>query len=137
MGDQPGTVLPGDHRPCDIREIASSYQWLVGYGQENLASGLWEEDELAGHPHQWVPFAAPVSGGYAFVDHRPGATYGHVYEMAISAGDTDGRLWATSPTGLFDDLATVLETGTSFLCYRPHVGVRPSGQRCLRWRVVA
>uniref|UniRef100_UPI003FD6CA23 SMI1/KNR4 family protein n=1 Tax=Streptomyces luteireticuli TaxID=173858 RepID=UPI003FD6CA23 len=130
---QAGAFLPLGHRLNHTDRIASEHRILADFGEENTASGLWEEDELNGHAHQWVPFAHPNDGGVAFIDHRPGLTYGRVYEMGIGSGDIDGTEWASSLTELFDRLASSLEAGTPFKHYWPGTYEHPSGQHCIDW----
>ncbi|MEX2985723.1 SMI1/KNR4 family protein [Streptomyces sp. C36] len=135
VGDQPGGFLPLGHRLSCTSRIASQHVELVEFGEENLASELWEEDDLNGHAHQWVPFALPIDGGVAFVDHRPGPTYGRVYEMGIGSGAVDATEWAPSLAGLFNVLADALETGAPFRHYWPEVRSTSSDLRCLEWDI--
>ncbi|MBM9503189.1 SMI1/KNR4 family protein [Actinacidiphila acididurans] len=132
---QAGAFLPLGHRLNSTERIAEEHAMLVEFGEDNLDSELWEEDELNGHAHQWVTFAHPNDGGVAFVDHRPGPTYGHVYEMGIGSGEIEGTEWATGLGELFDRLADALEAGTPFLYYLPGFHEDPTGQRFVEWTV--
>lgn len=134
-GFRAGGFLPLGHRLSDVDAIAETHAFFVECEEDNLATGMWEEDDLVGHAHQWVQFAQPNDGGTAFIDHRPGPTYGHVYEMGIGSGDIDGVLWATSLSELFDRLANSLDTQTSFTYYWPTTYEHPSGQHCVQWEV--
>ncbi|GGU67857.1 hypothetical protein GCM10010274_65360 [Streptomyces lavendofoliae] len=82
-----------------------------------------------------MPFALPNDGGVAIVDHRPGPSYGRVYEMGIGSGNLDGALWATGLTQLFRTLTDSLESGGPFLCYWPTPYEDESGHRCLEWQI--
>lgn len=114
-GDYPvGSFLPLGHRLSGVDDIEFMHEVLVDVGEENIAADLWERTALAVNLHWCVPFALPVDGGVAFVDHRPGATYGHVHEMGIGAGDLEGTRWATSLTELFQVLGDALETDAPF-----------------------
>ncbi|WP_432091350.1 SMI1/KNR4 family protein [Streptomyces sp. NRRL F-5630] len=130
-----GAFLPLGHRLMNMDEIAAQHRWCVGFKEDNLASGLWHEEELQGHAHQWVPLARPNDGGIAFVDHRPGETYGHVYEIGIGSGDIDGSEWGTCLAEFFDGLAGSLETGEPFLHYVPGIYEHPSGKHCVDWEI--
>lgn len=128
-----GAFLPLGHRLSGTDRIARQHGWLVDEGAEVIAGGVWEEDDLCGHAHQWVPFAHPNDGGIVFVDHRPGPSYGHVHEMGIGSGAVDATKWASSLAELFDDLAASLETGEPFQRSWPTPHELPSGQFCLTW----
>ncbi|WP_406193118.1 SMI1/KNR4 family protein [Kitasatospora sp. NBC_01560] len=130
-----GGILPLGHRLAATAEIASMHEILVEVGEENAEAELWEEDELAGHLHQCVPFALPNDGGVAFVDHRPGPTYGHVYEMGIGSGDLDGTHWGASLTEFVDAVTAALATGTPFRHHWPVAFEHPSGRTCVEWEV--
>ncbi|MER0443631.1 SMI1/KNR4 family protein [Streptomyces sp. Edi4] len=130
-----GAFLPLGHRLCGVDDMATAYDDLVDVGKDNIEADLWPEDALAVNLHRCVPFALPNDGGVAFVDHRPGPTYGYVYEMGIGSGDLDGTLWATSLTELFRSLADALETGGSFLYYWPAPYEDATNHRCLEWAI--
>jgi len=125
-----GAFLPLGHRLSTTDRIAREHEWLV-HEREIIAVGR-EEDDLYGHAHQWVPFAHSNDGGIAFVDHRPGPTYGHVHEMGIGSG-ADATTWASCPADLFGRLAASLETGGPFQSSWPMPHGLPSGQFCLVW----
>ncbi|MFB4320715.1 SMI1/KNR4 family protein [Actinomadura sp. 21ATH] len=114
-GDPFGRFLPLGHKLINTEVI-------VGY-RDMLTSpemrGSHPYDRVEGHPHLWVPFAEPNDGGLAFVDHHPGPTYGHVYELGIGSGATEPEQWATSLSAFFGALATAVETGAPFQAYRP------------------
>ncbi|NJQ02424.1 SMI1/KNR4 family protein [Streptomyces zingiberis] len=126
-----GAFLPLGHRLNSTDQIARQHEMLKNIGFTEW--GMWEEHELCGHAHRWVPFAHPNDGGTAFVDHHPGPTYGHVYEMGIGSGDIDGVLWGASLAELFDRLATCLESGEPFQGWWPTPLELPSGHFCLDW----
>ncbi|MEU2655018.1 SMI1/KNR4 family protein [Streptomyces sp. NPDC007325] len=130
-----GAFLPSGHRLCGVDDIMTMYDVLVDVGEDNIDADLWEDDELAVNLHRCVPFALTNDGGVAFVDHRPGPSYGHVYEMGIGSGDLDGTLWATSLTQLFRTLADAVESDGPFLFYRPAPYEDGSGHRCLEWQI--
>lgn len=108
---------------------------LVEVGEDNTEAELWDEEDLAGHLYQCAPFALPNDGGVAFVDHRPGPTYGHVYEMGIGSGDLDGTLWGSSLTDFVRAVTDALETGTPFKYYWPTTFEHPSGRTCIEWEI--
>ncbi|MFF3459515.1 SMI1/KNR4 family protein [Streptomyces sp. NPDC002730] len=112
-----GNILPLGHRLGSTAEMASMHKILVDVGEDNTEVELWDEEDLAGHLHLCVPFALPNDGGVAFVDHRPGPTYGHVYEMGIGSGDLEGTLWGSSLTEFVRAVTDALETGTPFKYY--------------------
>ncbi|MFI0928075.1 SMI1/KNR4 family protein [Streptomyces sp. NPDC021012] len=130
-----GAFLPSGHRLSGVDDIVTTYDVLVGVGEDNIDADLWEEDALAVNLDRCVPFALPNDGGVAFVDHRPGPSYGHVYEMGIGSGDLDGTLWATSLTELFRALAEALETDGPFLYYWPAPYAHESGHHFLEWQI--
>ncbi|MER7937760.1 MULTISPECIES: SMI1/KNR4 family protein [unclassified Streptomyces] len=130
-----GSFLPSGHRLSGVDDIVMMYDVLVDVGTDNVDADLWEDDALAVNLHRCVPFALPGDGGVAFVDHRPGPSYGHVYEMGLGSGDLDGTLWATSLTEFFRILADALESDGPFLYYWPTLFEGASGQRCLEWHV--
>lgn len=132
---RPVAFLPLNHRLISTSEIIRSHVRIVDFGWHDEDSP-WEEDHLNGHAHQWVPFALPIDGGYAFVDHRPGPTYGHVYELGIGSGDTDATLWATSLGDLFSQLADALDEQSSFLHFRPRVDQDTAHGSALTWDVI-
>ncbi|MGA4543469.1 SMI1/KNR4 family protein [Uniformispora flossi] len=67
--------------------------------------GMTEADEAEAHIGSWVPFAADHDRGIAFVDHRPGPTYGDVYVFAEASGGWPPLEIARGLTDLFDGLA--------------------------------
>ncbi|MFJ5221252.1 hypothetical protein ACIP98_42530 [Streptomyces sp. NPDC088354] len=69
------------------------------------------------------------------IDHRPGQTYGHIFEMGIGSGDIEGTKWASSLAELFDQLAMSLETGHPFRYDWPTSRELPSGPHCLTWDI--
>ncbi|MGV9557248.1 hypothetical protein [Streptomyces sp. NPDC003401] len=77
-----------------------------------------------------MPFALPDDGGVAFVDHRPGPTYGHVYEMGVGYGDLDGTLEGSILTEFVRAVTDALESGTPFLYHRPAASEHSSGRTC-------
>ncbi|MGW5588243.1 SMI1/KNR4 family protein [Streptomyces sp. NPDC003857] len=129
-----GAFLPLGHRLSGTDLIAQQYESMKDGLAEIITTG-WPEEDLRGHAHQWVEFARPNDGGTAFIDHRPGPTYGHVFEMGIGSGDIEGTKWASSLAKLFDQLATSLETGEPFRHYRPTSCELPSGHHCLTWDI--
>ncbi|MFH9727735.1 SMI1/KNR4 family protein [Streptomyces sp. NPDC017254] len=130
-----GAFLPSGHRLSGVDDIVMMYDVLADVGKDNIDADLWEEDALAVNLHHCVPFALPNDGGVAFIDHRPGPSYGHVYEMGIGSGDLEGILWATSLTELFRALTGALETGGPFLYYWPAPYEDASGHHCLEWEI--
>ncbi|MEU1595973.1 SMI1/KNR4 family protein [Streptomyces sp. NPDC005708] len=130
-----GAFLPLGHRMSGVDDILEEYDILVDVGEDNIDADLWDEEALAVNLHRCVPFALPNDGGVAFVDHRPGPTYGHVYEMGIGSGDLEGTLWAASLTEFFRALADALETSTPFLNHWPTPYEDRSGHRCLDWGI--
>ncbi|MFC1438503.1 SMI1/KNR4 family protein [Streptacidiphilus sp. N1-10] len=131
----PGSFLPLSHRLIGTGEITDMHRILVDMGWHGPDSP-WDQDYLNGHPHQWVPFAVPLDGGVAFVDHRPGPTYGHVFELGVGSGDIDATLWATSLAELFDALADAVEHTVTFLHYRPRLEGSSADGALLTWDVV-
>lgn len=132
-----GGMLPLGHRLSSTAAIASIHQILVEVGEDNAEAELWDEEELSGHLHQCVPFALPNDGGVAFVDHRPGATYGHVFEMGIGSGDLEGTLWGSSLTEFVGAVTNALETEAPFLSYWPTAFEHSAGRTCIAWEVRA
>ncbi|MEU3482959.1 SMI1/KNR4 family protein [Streptomyces sp. NPDC033754] len=130
-----GAFLPLSHRLLGVDEILDAYEILAGVGEDNIDADLWDDDELAVNLHRCLPVALPRDGGFAFVDHRQGPTYGHVHEMGIGSGDLTGTLWGTSLAGFFGALTDALEGGEPFLYYRPSTYEHPSGAHCLEWAV--
>ncbi len=130
-----GNILPLGHRLSSTAEIASMHKILVDVGEDNAEVELWDEEDLAGHLHPCVPFALPNDGGVAFVDHRPGPTYGHVYEMGIGSGDLEGTLWGSSLTEFVRAVTDALETGTPFKYYWPVTFEHSSGRTCVEWEI--
>lgn len=111
-----GCFLPGGHRLSGTDHIISARETLMDFHSDFAENwgDFWKEEEVVAHSHQWVIFAEPNDGGMAFVDHRPGPTYGHVYEFGMGSGASEVTEWGTSLSALFDALATALETGTPF-----------------------
>ncbi|MFJ8158762.1 SMI1/KNR4 family protein [Streptomyces sp. NPDC094468] len=130
-----GAFLPLGHRLSDTEHIARRHQWLIDVGAELIAGDAPNEETLYGHAHQWVPFAYPTDGGIAFIDHRPGPTYGHVYEMGIGSGSLVATKWASSLSELFGSLVTSLHTGEPFLQFWPTPHELPSDHFCLTWEI--
>ncbi|WP_051764990.1 hypothetical protein [Streptomyces sp. NRRL F-5135] len=119
------------HRLSGTDRIAYEHELLVNLS--GLMANGRGEDDLQGHAHQWVPFAHPNDGGVAFIDHRPGPTYGRVYEMGIGSGAVEAATWGASLTELFDALATSLYTGEPFRGDWPDPYELPSGHFHLSW----
>ncbi|MFB7583524.1 SMI1/KNR4 family protein [Streptomyces hydrogenans] len=130
-----GAFLPLGHRLSGVDDIVMMYDVLVEVGEDNIEADLWEDEELAVNLRHCVPFALPNDGGVAFVDHRPGPSYGHVYEMGIGSGDLNGTLWATSLAELFRALADALESSGPFLYYAPTTYEDESGHHCVEWEI--
>ncbi|MGW5002535.1 SMI1/KNR4 family protein [Streptomyces hydrogenans] len=130
-----GAFLPLGHRLSGVDDIVMMYDVLVDVGAENIEADLWDEDALAVNLHHCVPFALSNDGGVAFIDHRPGPSYGHVYEMGIGSGDLTGTLWATSLAELFRALVNALETSSPFLYYVPTTYEDASGHHCVEWEI--
>ncbi len=117
----------------DVTKIAADHRWLAEFGSESIAAG-WNADSLVGHAHQWVPIASSIDAGVLFVDHRPGPTYGHVYEMGIGSGVIDGTFCGATLTAFFDTVTGALNTGTELWGFRPKVYESElSGQVLLTW----
>jgi hypothetical protein len=129
-----GAFLPLRHRLLGAAEIAQRNFDLLELGWHHPDSP-WPQDHLNAHTDRWVPFADPVDGGIAFVDHRSGPTYGHVYEIGIGSGDVDATLWATSLGELFDRLADALEGNAPFLYHRPRIDRGSASGPVLTWDV--
>ncbi|GAA2738797.1 SMI1/KNR4 family protein [Actinocorallia aurantiaca] len=132
---QAGSFLPLGHRLNDTDLILGMHEFLVETAAE------WEEfreeyieEPLECHADEWVPFAHPNDGGLAFVDHRPGPTYGHVFEWGAGSG-CDPQPWATSLTDLFDRLADAIETGSPFRHHYPCVEHLGPGRWFLNWPI--
>jgi cell wall assembly regulator SMI1 len=130
-----GNILPLGHRLASTTEIASSHEILVDVAEDNDEADLWDEEDVAGHLGLCVPFALPNDGGVAFVDHRPGPTYGHVYEMGIGSGDLEGALWGVSLTEFVGAVTDALETGGPFLYHWPVTFEHAPGRTCVEWDV--
>ncbi|KAB2350372.1 SMI1/KNR4 family protein [Actinomadura rudentiformis] len=113
-----GDFLPLGHRLSTVQRIVWTRDTLVSH-YESSRPYFDAEEPVEAHADQWVPFAEPNDGGFAFVDHRPGPTYGQVYEFGMGSGAVEAKLWATSLTAFFEALATAVETGTPFQGYRP------------------
>ncbi|WP_411083831.1 SMI1/KNR4 family protein [Streptomyces sp. cmx-18-6] len=130
-----GGIFPLGHRLASTAEIASMHEILVEVGEDNAEADLGEEDDIAGHLHQCVPFALPNDGGVAFVDHRPGPGYGQVHEMGIGSGDLEGSLWGTSLAEFVRAVTDALETGAPFTHFRPTTFAHSSGRTCVDWEI--
>lgn len=130
-----GGILPLGHRLIRTTEIAEMHKILVDVGEDNAEAELWDEEDIAGHLHQCVPFAIPNDGGFAFIDHRPGPTYGHVVEMGIGSGDLEGTLWGSSLAEFVGAIADALEGGSRFKYYWPSTFEHASGRTCIEWEV--
>ncbi|KOT87418.1 cell wall assembly protein Knr4 [Streptomyces sp. NRRL F-5755] len=130
-----GGILPLRHRLLSTAEIPSTHQLLVEVHENHVDPDLTDEEEVAGHLHQCVPFALPNDGGVAFIDHQPGPTYGHAFEMGIGSGDLDGTLWGPSLTEFVGAVTGALETGTPFLSYWPTTFEHSSGRTCIGWEI--
>jgi cell wall assembly regulator SMI1 len=136
VGGVTGNFLPLRHRLSSTSEMGQMHRILVGLGWHDDPDSPWDEDCLNGHPHQWVPLALPNDGGVAFVDHRPGLTYGQVFEMGIGSGASEATLWATSLGELFVRLANALDGTVPFLYYRPRIDGQTTDEALLSWDVV-
>lgn len=130
-----GDILPLSHRLVSTAEIASMHEILVELHEDNDDPEFSDEEDVAGHLHQCVPFALPNDGGVAFIDHRPGLTYGHVFEMGIGSGDLEGTLWGSSLTEFVEAVTDALETGTAFMHYWPTTFTHSSGRTCIAWEI--
>ncbi|MET8174511.1 SMI1/KNR4 family protein [Streptomyces clavifer] len=130
-----GAFLPLGHCLSGLDDIAMMHEILVHVGADIIEADVFDDEALAVNLYLCVPIALPNDGGVAFVDHRPGSSYGHVYEMGLGSGDIDGTLWATGPAELFRVLAESLETGSPFLYYRPSTYVHESGQHRVTWEI--
>ncbi|HBF84959.1 MAG TPA: cell wall assembly protein Knr4 [Streptomyces sp.] len=142
VGRPAGSFLPLQHQLCSVDDIAMMYDVLVEVSEDFIEAGSADdeeadEEELAANLHRCVPFALPNDGGVALIDHRPGPSYGHVYEMGIGSGDLDGTFWATGLTELFRALCDALETGTPFLHYWPTNFKDQLGRGSLEWEIRA
>ncbi|MET9506519.1 SMI1/KNR4 family protein [Streptomyces sp. NPDC006622] len=136
-GRPAGSFLPLQHQLCSVDDIVMMYDVLVEIGEDFVGGGSADKAELAANLHRCVPFALPNDGGVALIDHRPGPSYGHVYEMGIGSGDLDGTFWATGLTELFRALCDALETGTPFLHYWPTNSKDQLGRGSLEWEIRA
>ncbi|WP_190217461.1 SMI1/KNR4 family protein [Streptomyces griseosporeus] len=132
-----GGILPLGHRLISTVDVAEMHKILVDVSEDNVEAELWDEEDLAGHLHQCVPFAVPNDGGFAFVDHRPGPTYGHVFEMGIGSGDLEGTLWGSHLTEFVGAISHALETGAPFKNYWPTTFEHSSGRTCVEWEIRA
>jgi cell wall assembly regulator SMI1 len=116
-----GFAMPPYYRPMTLSEITGT--WTVNC--RVLA-------EVRAIPDWWhrafVPFAADGGGGCLLVDQRPGG-HGRVGEF-ISESGTRFERWPASVAELLEGVAAALETGGSYVGYRP--SVTPTGQ--LDWR---
>ncbi|MEW2354314.1 SMI1/KNR4 family protein [Spirillospora sp. NPDC029432] len=140
-GDPFGRFLPLGHKLIGTQNIVGFRDMLTSPEMR----GSYPHDSVEGHPHFWVPFAEPKDGGLAFIDHHPGPTYGHVYELGIGSGAIDAQQWAPSLSALFAALATAVETGVPFQDYRPALAEflkapapglsHAVGLRFLDWRI--
>jgi cell wall assembly regulator SMI1 len=132
-----GSFLPGHYRLIDAARIAGERSMLLQFSDDFPEIwGEWPDDAVVAHAHQWVTFAQRNDGGIAFVDHRPGSTYGHVYEFGMGSGASDVDEWATSPTDFFDAIANSLKTGRQFKRYHPTIHESSPNGRRLSWRQI-
>jgi cell wall assembly regulator SMI1 len=130
--EKPGAFLPLSYQLLDISKIASDHRFFVK--EAVLNREVFPEEHLLGHMQQWAPIARSVDAGVLFVDHRPGPTYGHVYEMGIGSGVIDGRFCGPTLTAFFDTVAGALDNGTNLWSFRPEVYESElSGQTLLTW----
>ncbi|MFB8242859.1 SMI1/KNR4 family protein [Kitasatospora purpeofusca] len=130
-----GSFLPLAHRLLPAEQMLTRHRRYV----ELFPADTWDPEgrgALVGHARWWVPIALPLDGGVLFVDHLPGPTYGHVYEMGIGSGDTEGSLWATSLADMFTALTDSLTTGRpAFRHFVPDTYRHASGEHRIDWRV--
>ncbi|WP_328712797.1 SMI1/KNR4 family protein [Nocardia salmonicida] len=133
--ERTGAFLPMGYQLLDISKIASDHRFFVKEGVLNRE--FWPEEHLWGHMHQWAPIARSIDAGVLFIDHRPGPTYGHVYEAGIGSGATDGTLWGSSLTEFVTALADALDTRSTFRSdYFPEVRRSDlSGSALLHWHI--
>ncbi|WP_345675566.1 SMI1/KNR4 family protein [Yinghuangia aomiensis] len=119
LGGEGGRVraefLPFGLRLIDVAGIRRHYDGII----RDLAEEAKEDfpadpaaypdttdaDDAEAHIGYWVPFAADNDRGIAFVDHRPGPTYGYVYVFAEASGGWPPVETAPGLTDLFERLA--------------------------------
>ncbi|MER5351419.1 SMI1/KNR4 family protein [Kitasatospora sp. NPDC002551] len=130
-----GSFLPLGHRLLPTEHILTRHRTYVElFPVDTCDPGDW--GTLVGHARWWVPIALPNDGGVLFVDHLPGPTHGHVYEMGIGSGDIEGSLWATSLADMFTALTGSLTTGRpAFHHFVPETQRHASGRHRIDWRV--
>jgi cell wall assembly regulator SMI1 len=129
-----GTILPGRHYLNGTDFIVSQHEGVI-VQRDSFAEYFpdWREgfteEPLDAHADQWVPFAHTNDGGFLFIDHCPGPTYGHVYECYM--GETDH--WASDLTDLIEKITDALSSGTPFKHHEPESEEDHSGRRILNW----
>ncbi|MEU8901616.1 SMI1/KNR4 family protein [Nocardia sp. NPDC048505] len=132
--ERTGAFLPGGYQLIDADGIIAAHHSSVDIMRRVLTPELWQEDELYGHMHQWATIAHSVAGGALIIDHRPGPAYGHVYEIGIGSGTTEGTLWGTSLAAFVRRVANALNTRSAFRDEWPTVRESElSGQILLAW----
>ncbi|MGY0458641.1 SMI1/KNR4 family protein [Kitasatospora sp. cg17-2] len=129
-----GSFLPLAHRLLPAEHILARHRRYVELFPADIRDP-GGRGTPAGHARWWVPIALPLDGGVLLVDHLPGPTCGHVYEMGIGSGDIEGSLWATSPADMFAALTDSLTTGRPFRHFVPDTHRHTSGEHRLDWRV--
>lgn len=129
-----GAFLPMGHRLAGTAGIATGHRELVELDEQYPSTDFWHEDDVEGHRRHWVPFAYPNDGGLAFIDHHPGATYGHVYEFGLGSGAVEASRWADSLTQFIATVTDSLTTGSAFRHFCPSTFQHPSGALCVDWR---
>lgn len=132
----PGTFLPLGYRLNSTSQIIKDHASLLAFYEDFPEN--WGERDIFGenpvaHSRQWVPIADSNDGGLAFVNHRPGGTYGYVYEFGMGSGASSAVEWASSLAGFFDKLTRALERAEPFEPYEPHFYQNSAGQRLLAW----
>ncbi|MFD7236002.1 SMI1/KNR4 family protein [Streptomyces syringium] len=132
---QAGAFLPLGHRLNHTDRNASAHRILVDFGQENTASGLWEEDDLDGHAHQWVPFAHPNDGGVAFIDHRPGPTYATSMRWVSARVTSTARSGLPTPPNCSTAWPAPSKPAHRFKQYWPGTYEHPSGRHGIDWQI--
>jgi cell wall assembly regulator SMI1 len=142
-----GAFLPFGYHLIGVDGVTSRYDGIVAdlaeEAEEDSAEcpaayrGFLDGDALREHIRRWVPFASGGDGDIVFVDHRLGASYGHVYAFGVATGGWPPVRWADNLTDLFDHLAGALETGESFQGLRPGIHESRSGRRGVRWEARA
>jgi cell wall assembly regulator SMI1 len=125
----PAAFLPLSYRLATAAEIAEEHRTLVSYADEH------PDEEEADRVRWWVPFGLPwcEGTGLAFVDHRPGPTYGAVCEYGAGRDLSGPAPWGADLAGFFTALADAVRTGEPFLDHWPVREESASGQPCLGW----